>query len=116
MGKRLGRGDKNKMAVVKRKGKRELMRESFKDFVEEFADRDILRDLKGEEVNKNENVEEGGKTEKTCRCNVKDEEDCICYFYSKKRVKELEEKMGRENFLKKRLVDELTQILIEYDC
>ena len=75
------------MAVMKRKGKRKLM-----------------------------NVEEEGRTEKTCRCNVKNDEDCICYFYSKKRVKELEEKLGRENFLKKRLVDELTQILIEYEC
>jgi hypothetical protein len=115
MGKRLGRGDKNKMAVMKRKGKRALMREAFKDFVEEFADKDILKDLEGVELNKMEITEKVGE-ERTCRCNVKDEEDCICYFYNKKRAKELEEKMGRENFLKKQLVDELTQILIEYDC
>ena len=102
--------------ITKRKGKRELMREAFKDFVEEFADRDILRDLKGEEVNKNENVEELGRTEKSCRCNVKNDEDCICYFYNKRRASELEKKMGKENFCKKQLIDELTQVLIEYDC
>ena len=87
MGKRLERGAKNKMAVMKRKGKWKLM-----------------------------NVEEEGRTEKTCRCNVKDDEECICYFYNERRMKELEEKMGKEKFLKKQLVDELTQILIEYDC
>jgi hypothetical protein len=51
-----------------------------------------------------------------CRCKAKKDEDCICYLTNKLRAKELEEKLGKEKFLKKRLVDELTQILIEYDC
>jgi hypothetical protein len=99
---------------MKRKGKRGQMREAFRDFVEEFADRDILEDLGN--VNLKEKVEGGEEKGRTCRCNAKEDEECICYFYSKKRVKELEEKMGREKFLKKQLVDELAQILIEYEC
>jgi hypothetical protein len=51
-----------------------------------------------------------------CRCNAKTDEECICYLTNKLRAKELEEKMGKEKFLKKQLVDELTQILIEYEC
>ena len=54
--------------------------------------------------------------ESRCRCNAKMNEDCICYLKDKRRAKELEEKLGKEKFLKKQLVDELTQILIEYDC
>jgi hypothetical protein len=51
-----------------------------------------------------------------CRCKAETDEECICYLTNKVRAKELEEKMGKEKFLKKQLVDELTQILIEYDC
>jgi FKBP-type peptidyl-prolyl cis-trans isomerase len=131
MGKRLEGEDRSKMAFIKRKGKREKMREAVRDIVGEFVDDEILEALvdndyvvkmspkssyvieaKVERIKKEEEKEE----EKTCRCNAKEDEDCICYFYNKKRVKELEEKMGKEKFRKKQLVDELTQILIEYDC
>jgi hypothetical protein len=97
---------------MSKRGKREQMRESFKEFVSEFGDKDIL-DLDLSLKDKVENVD---LVEKTCRCETKNDEDCICYFYNKRRVRELEEKMGREKFRKKQIVDELIQILIEYDC
>jgi hypothetical protein len=130
MEKRLERRDKDKMDSMKRKGKREKMREAVRDVVGEFVDEEILEALVDNDYvvkmppkssyvieARVEKIEkkEGGE-ERTCRCNAKEDKDCICYFYSKKRAKELEEKMGKEKFLKKQLIDELTQILIEYDC
>jgi predicted nuclease with TOPRIM domain len=114
-----------------RKGKRERMREAFRNFVEEFVNRDILKDSESEDLG--EKLEEGedlkrvgfrrrkrlGEVEevvKACRCGAREDEDCICYFYNKRRAEELKRKLGEEKFRKKQLVDELTQILIEYDC
>jgi replicative superfamily II helicase len=116
----------------KREGKREIIRESVRDVVEEFVDEEILEALGDNDyvvkmppkssyviegtVKRIEKEEEKQEKENTCRCNVKEDEDCICYFYNKKRASELEKKLGKEKFRKKQLVDELTQILIEYDC
>jgi hypothetical protein len=115
-----------------RKGKRELMREAVRDVVEEFVDEEILEALVDNDyvvkmppkssyviegtVKRIEKKEEKQEKENTCRCNAKEDEDCVCYFYNKKRASELEKKLGKEKFRKKQIVDELTQILIEYDC
>ena len=130
MGKRKLLRDKNKMAVMKRKGKREQMREAVRDIVGEFVD-DALVDsdyvvkmppkssyvveARVERIRRI-NREEEQEEENTCKCKAKEDKDCICYFYNKKRASELENKLGKEKFRKKQLVDELTQILIEYDC
>ena len=130
LGKRKLSKNKGEVAVMKRKGKRELMREAVRDVVEELVDNEILEALVDNDYvvkmpPKSSYViearvkriyrEEEHEEEKTCRCNVKDDEDCICYFYNKRRASELENKMGKEKFQKKQLIDELTQILIEYD-
>jgi hypothetical protein len=117
----------------RRKGKKEQMREAFRDTIggltedeievyEALVDNDYVVKMppkssyvieaRVERINKEEEKEEA----KTCKCKAKEDEDCICYFYNKKRAKELEEKMGKEKFRKKQLIDKLTQILIEYDC
>jgi|GEM_PF-5733026 len=119
---------------MKRKGKREQMREAVRDVVGEFVDDEILEALVDsdyvvkmppkssyvvearEEKIRRINREEDQEEENTCKCKAKEDKDCICYFYNKKRASELENKLGNEKFRKKQLIDELTQILIEYDC
>jgi len=120
--------------MSKRKGKREQMREAVRDVVGEFVDDEILEALVDSdyvvkmppkrsymiearvERIKRINREGGQEEENNCKCKAKEDKDCICYFYNKKRVSELENKMGKEKFREKQLIDELTQILIEYDC
>jgi hypothetical protein len=117
----------------KRKGKKEQMREAFRDTIggltedeieiyEALVDNDYVVKMSPKssyvieaKVERIERKEEK-KEEKTCKCNAKEDKDCICYLYDKSRAEELEKKMGKENFWKKQIVDKLTQILIEYDC
>jgi hypothetical protein len=99
---------------MRRKGKRELIRENFR-----FAVGEIMG-MKDEDfgVVKEEEVEvKDNDMRVRCLCGAGEKyEDCICYLRSKARRKELEDKLGKEKFRRKQLVDELTQILIEYDC
>jgi len=100
---------------MKRKGKREREREDFRFVVGEITgmkDEDFGDGVEGDIVK-----EEDNEIGKRCLCGAGEKyEDCICYLRSKARRKELENKLGKEKFRKKQLIDELTQILIEYDC
>jgi hypothetical protein len=99
---------------MKRKGKREREREDFRFVVGEITG------MKDEDFGMGEEEEveiKDNEIGKRCLCGAGEKyEDCICYLRSKARRKELENKLGKENFCKKQIVDELTQILIEYDC
>jgi hypothetical protein len=118
MGKRELSGDKGKVAVMKRKGKREREREDFRFVVGEITgmkDEDF-GEGGGVEVEEDVVNDDDNEIGKRCLCGAGESyEDCICYLRSKARRKELENKLGKEKFLKKQLIDELTQILIEYD-
>ena len=98
----------------KRKGKREQMRENFRIGFGE------IMGMKDEDFAMGEEVEIEIKDDelvKRCLCGAEERyEDCICYLRNKARQKELEQKLGKEKFLKKQFVDKLTQILIEDDC
>jgi hypothetical protein len=98
----------------KRKGKREREREDFRFVIGEITgmkDEDFGDGVE-EDIVKYDDNEIG----KRCLCGAGERyEDCICYLRSKARRKELEYKLGKENFCKKQLIDELTQIIIEYD-
>jgi hypothetical protein len=98
----------------KRKGKREQMRENFRvGFCEVMGMKDEDFAM-GEEVELEIKDDEIGKR---CLCGADEKyEDCICYLKNKARRIELENKLGKERFLKKQLIDKLTQILIEYEC
>jgi hypothetical protein len=99
---------------MSRRSKRKQVRENFRlGFGEIMGVRD-------EDFGMEEETEieiENDKIGKKCLCGAGERyEVCICYLKNKARRKELESKLGKEKFLKKQLVDELTQILIECDC